>query len=291
MCRAVVVGLVAFVIACGDASSLPPDAGADAGADAMLVDATTPDVAPDSPDIDSIPWSTGTAIGHGVAFKDTENTLGDSMFIGYGGYGADLIPTQLWVTALYRTTLRARGVRWVWAVQGPSDPDYTQDEIGNSKIAAALVPLVSSKTHFVLISAHSSGAFVAQELLEQLEGGADPSGVTANLVVYFALDGGAIDRTRNTFFVSSHDGTTQSANYGAMTSLAATYASKGGFYDVDATGSGCNVGADWCVHMTMINTKPHDPTGLDCPDDYSDFAGRPVCASYIEAKATEAGLE
>jgi hypothetical protein len=247
------------------------------------------DVAIDSPDIDSIAWQTGVAIGNGVAFKDTQNPLGNGLFIGYGGYGAKLFESELWITALYRATLRARGVRWIWAVQGPSDPDYSQDEIGNSKIASAMIPLVQGQSSIV-VAAHSSGAFVAQELLEQLASGADPNDVTKDLVVYFALDGGggmtqaSIDRTKNAYFVSSHDGTTQSANYGAMTTLASTYASKGGFFDNDASASACDPGAEWCVHDTLINTRPHDPTNLDVPDDYSDFAGRPVCTSYLDAK-------
>ncbi len=297
------MSLAALLIACEGDAVVPSDAATDAGADAAPMDVfvsdapNASDATTDAPDIDSIPWSTGTNIGYGVAYKDTGNPNGDSMFIGYGGYGVDLIPAQLWVTALYRAELEARGVRYVWAVQGPSDPDYSQDEIGNSKIAASLVSLVGANTHFVLITAHSSGAFVGQELLEQLAGGSDPNDVTKNLVVYFALDGGggisqsAIDRTRNAYFVSSHDGTTDSANYSAMQSLATTFASKGGFYDNDADNAGCDSGAVWCVHMTMITTKPHDPTTDDVNDDYSDFAGRPVCTSYIDAKASEAGLE
>jgi hypothetical protein len=280
------------LVACGSAPQNEPDAG-DAAAEASPIDAqeadVTIDATIDAPDIDTIEWSTGTTIGYGVAFKDTQNPLGNGLFIGYGGYGAKLFESELWVTALYRATLRARGVRWIWAVQGPSDPDYTQDEIGNSKIAAAMLPLVQGQP-LIAIAAHSSGAFVAQELLEQLATGADPGDVTKNLITYFALDGGggttqaAIDRTKNAYFVSSHDGTTQSANYSAMTSLAATYASKGGFYDNDASASGCDPGADWCVHDTLVNTRPHDPTNLDVPDDYSDFAGRPVCTSYLDAK-------
>jgi hypothetical protein len=277
------------LVACGSAPENEPEAG-DAAVEASPVDAQQEaDRAIDAPDIDTIAWSTGASIGFGVAFKDTQNPLGNGLFIGYGGYGAKLFESELWVTALYRATLRARGVRWVWAVQGPSDPDYTQNEIGNSKIAGAMIPLVNG-TPLVAIAAHSSGAFVAQELLEQLATGGDPTDVTKNLVVYFALDGGggttpaAIDRTKNAWWVSSHDGTTQSANYAAMTSLASTYASKGGFYDNDASGSGCDPGADWCVHDTLINTRPHDPTNLDVPDDYSDFAGRPVCTSYLDAK-------
>ncbi|HEY2366280.1 MAG TPA: hypothetical protein VGH87_07845 [Polyangiaceae bacterium] len=276
------------LVACGSAPENEPDAG-DAAVEASPVDAQQEADAIDAPDIDTIAWSTGASIGFGVAFKDTQNPLGNGLFIGYGGYGAKLFESELWVTALYRATLRTRGVRWVWAVQGPSDPDYTQNEIGNSKIAGAMIPLVNG-TPLVAIAAHSSGAFVAQELLEQLATGGDPTDVTKNLVVYFALDGGggttpaAIDRTKNAWWVSSHDGTTQSANYAAMTSLASTYASKGGFYDNDASGSGCDPGADWCVHDTLINTRPHDPTNLDVPDDYSDFAGRPVCTSYLDAK-------
>ena len=262
---------------------------ADAGLD-VAPETAPPDPTPDPTDIDAIQWSTGDDVGYGVAFKDTKNPLGDGMFVGYGGYGAKLVATELWVTALYRATLHDRGVRYVWAVQGPSEPDYAQDEIGNSKIAAAMIPLVSSRTEFIVLAAHSSGAFVAEELLEQLAGGADPDDVTKDLVVYFALDGGgsasdaAIARTRNTFYVSSHDGDTQSANYDAMTSLAAENASKGGFFDNDATGSGCDPDADWCVHDTLVNTKPHDPTTLDVADDYADFAGRPVCTSYLDAK-------
>lgn len=294
--------LACTLLACGGGDSSALDAGDDAPAalDAPVTpDASdaAADVEVDAPDIDSIEWSTGSTIGYGVAFKDTGNPLGESMFIGYGGYGVDLVPAELWVTALYRAALRERGVRWVWAVQGPSDPGYSQDEIGNSKIAAALVPLVGPSTHFVLVAAHSSGAFVAEELLDQLATGADPGGATSDLLVYFALDGGgnatqtSIGRTRNAYFVSAHDGTTQSANYGAMQTLAAGYASKGGFYDVDSSSAGCDAGAVWCVHMTMITTKPHDPTTDDVLADYSDFAGRPVCTDYITAKAAEAGLQ
>ena len=131
------VALLPLLLACGGSAPVQDDAGTDAQSLDVAAEATT-DATIDAPDIDSIPWSTGASIGYGVAFKDTQNPLGDAMFIGYGGYGAKLIPTQLWVTALYRAALQKRGVRWIWAVQGPSDPDYTQGEIGNSKIAAAL---------------------------------------------------------------------------------------------------------------------------------------------------------
>jgi hypothetical protein len=92
--------------------------------------------------------------------------------------------------------------------------------------------------------------------------------------------------------VGSHDGetNTDSPRLGAMESLGATYASAGGFWQNDASGSGCNAGAEWCVHVTLVITKPHDPAAPSPQLDYSDFSGRPVCHAWIDAKASEAGL-
>jgi hypothetical protein len=246
------------------------------------------------PDIDSIPWTNGP--GFGTASKDTQNPLGNSMLIAYAGFGVSLAGAEGWATALWKATLRDRGVRRIWAVQGPSDPSYSQKEIGNSKIAAALAVEVDGATKFVLALGHSSGSFVAHELFDQLAGGADPQNATQGKVVYFDLDGGggftqaAIDRLRKAYFVGAHDGSTLSPNHAEMASLGSTYAPMGGFFDVDGSASGCNPGAEWCVHMTLVTTRPHDPTNSDPVKDYTDFAMRPVQTSFIDAKATEAGL-
>jgi hypothetical protein len=257
------------------------------------------DASPTIPDAGAIPWETGAQIGYGVAFKDTKNPTGDNVYIGYAGYQVTLGSAEAWVEALYGASLAARGVRYLWAVQGPNDPQYVNAEIGNSKIVAKMVPLVDSQTKFILAAGHSSGSFVAHELLGQLAGGLDPKGVTAGRVVYFDLDGGgtglttqSVDRLRNAYFVGSHDGktNTDSPNLGDMQSLGATYASAGGYWQNDASGSGCNAGAQWCVHVTLITTRPHDPTNASPQLDYSDFAGRPVCHTWIDAKSTEAGL-
>lgn len=297
--------MAAVLVACGGGPGDPlasPDAGetedaADAAPDAPkppAVDAASD--APAPPDVDQIPWKTGGSVGYGVASKDTENALGNSMFVAYAGYEVTLASAEAWATALWRASLRARGVRRIWAVQGPADPSYSQLEIGNSKIAAAMVPLVDAATHFILVAGHSSGSFVAHELLDQLATGADPGGVTKDAIVYFDLDGGggisdaAMARLRNAYFVGSRDGSTLSPNHADMENLGSVYASKGGFWENDASKSGCDPGAEWCVHVTLITTKPHDPTTADPTKDYSDFVGRPVCTSWIDAKATAAGL-
>lgn len=258
------------------------------------------EAAPPIPDAGAIPWQTGAQIGYGVAFKDTRNPTGDNVYIGYAGYQATLGSAEAWDDALYGASLAARGVRYLWAVQGPNDHLYANREIGNSKIVATMLPLVgAAQTSFILVAGHSSGSFVAHELLGQLAGGLDPKGVTAGRIVYFDLDGGgsglttqSVGRLRKAYFVGSRDGetNTDSPRLGTMESLGATYTSAGGYWQNDASGSGCDAGAQWCVHATLITTKPHDPTAASPQLDYSDFAGRPVCHAWIDAKATEAGL-
>ena len=315
--RALGVVAIAIGIALGCSGSGGDDGATDAPDAETEADASRPDVEADAPRvdgdgdgdgdagvdaepaIDSIPWDTGTSVGYGVASKDTLNPRGQNAFVAYGGYGVTLAAAEAWATELYRASLRDRGVRWIWAVQGPADVGYAGKEIGNSKIVAALLPHVSSSTKFVLAAAHSSGHYVAAELLGQLQSGLDPTDVTKDKVVYFDLDGGTsgldaaiVGRLKRAYFVGSYDPTikTYSPNHSAMQSGGTTYASAGGYYQNDATGSGCDAGAVWCVHVTVITTKPHDPSGMDLTPDYSDYVGRSVVHTFIDAKAVEADL-
>jgi hypothetical protein len=278
-----------------DADAIPeayPDAVFDQQADTVVQEP------PPETDIDLIPWQEGDTVGYGVARKDTDNPAGNNFFLAYAGYNISLDAAKVWATALYRAELRQRGVKHLWAVQGPDTASYSNFEIGNSKIVAAMLPLVDASTHFVLAVGHSSGSFVAHELLEQVQNGHDPSGITNNLIVYFNLDGGgglsaaATQRLRRGYWVAAHsaDGDTWSPNASDMQALGAANAASGGYWEYDASGSGCHAGASWCLHMTLINTLPHNPDGADGNADYSDFANRPVSTGYIGAKAVEAGL-
>jgi hypothetical protein len=254
---------------------------------------------PAAPDPASLPWETGPQVGHGVAFKDTENPAGENVFIGYAGYRVSLASAEAWVEALHEASLAVRGVRYLWAVQGPDDHTYSNREIGNKSIAGNLLPLVGEATRVVIVAGHSSGSFVAHELLEQLAGGMDPRGVTAGRIVYFDLDGGAsgltlrsVGRLRRAYFVAARDGSTgtDSPRLPTMRSLGATYAFAGGYWQDDASDSGCHAGAQWCVHDALITTRPHAPANASAELDYSDFTGRDACHSWIDAKAEEAGL-
>ncbi|NUO52100.1 MAG: hypothetical protein HOV80_24880 [Polyangiaceae bacterium] len=256
--------------------------------------------APEPPPFDEIPWSTGDDVGYGVAFKDTQNPLGEAAFIGYAGYQIPLETSEAWVREVYLQALQQRGVRYVFAVQGPADVTYAGFEIGNSKIAASLSTLLSPSSQFVLVLGHSSGSYVAHELISQLAGGFDTTGVTNDKLVYFNLDGAvggldgtSVDRLRKAYFVGAVDGTTGtgSPNLPSMQNGGATYQDKGGYIELDVSGSGCNPGATWCVHMTLITTLPHDPADASGILDYSDFEGRPVSRDFIDDKAMEADLD
>ena len=230
--------------------------------------------------------------------RDTGNTHGNSIFVGYAGFNVSASQARTWVEALYQSDLKRLGVRYIYAVQGPRDPGYEAQEIGNSRLAAQLVRQ-APKAKSILVAGHSSGSFVADELLHQLGSGADPKGATRNKLVYFDLEGGQksvtagdILRTRRTYYVSAHDhrtGTT-APNYSTMKALGAQFRSKGGFLDDDVTAAGNAAGAQWALHTSLITTRPHSRfTGS--PIDYGDFSGgRKPNHWWLDARVKDAGL-
>jgi hypothetical protein len=242
-------------------------------------------------DPESIAWE---SVGFGVSGKDTGNPRGDSVFIAYAGYDVSLAAAQKWASALFVASLRDRGFRYLYAVQGPADSSYAGREIGNSKLVASLLPRVGPKTRSVLVVGHSSGSFVAHELLGQLASKSE----ILDRVVYFDLDGGTsglsgavVGKLRKAYFVGASDENgTVSPNDGDMRGAASTWAAEGATYvSYAAKDSGCESGAQWCVHVTPITTKPHDKSGAK-ELDYSDYEGRAVARGWLDDRAAEAGL-
>jgi hypothetical protein len=271
----------------GHFQSDPP--GPDAGE--PTADAPTGD-APAEPAFDSLPWQ---VIGTGVSFKDSQNPRGEDAFIAYAGYEVTDDEARTWTTALYDAWLRDHGVRYVYAVRGPADVEYTQKEIENTHLIAHLLPEVTSATHFIAIAGHSSGGWVACEMLQQLyDQGLDPTNETGGKTVYYDLDGveSCLDTTillhlRNAYFVSAHTnvgGGGYSLNAANMMAGAMMFGKPFELYDASA--SGCEPSADMCLHVSLINTKPHDPT-TGTPTDYGDFMNRPVNHWYLDATVGE----
>lgn len=247
-------------------------------------------------EFDDVPWIVD-GVGYGIAYKDLGDPEAHHAFVGYAGYPFPLDAAQSWVRALWIARLRELGVRYVWAVQGPATVSYADLEIGNTAIAERLVTQLDDQGK-VIVAGHSSGSYVAHELLRQLGGDLDPTGVTDDRVVYFDLDGGMaglydadVQRLHRAYFVSVFDSATQTAapNLEAMQALDATWHAKGGYLELEGDGSGCNAGAPWCLHMVVINARPHDPNDSDVVD-YYDFVDRPVVSEWLDRVVDDAGL-
>jgi hypothetical protein len=268
----------ALAVACGDDKpGVAPDAARVA----------PPSAAPPPP-FATLPW---TELGTGVAFKDTQNPAGDGVFIGYAGYQVTDDEARAWVAALYDAALAESGVRYVYAVRGPQDVQYETRELSNSRLARDLVPRLVGHQAPVVIAAHSSGAWVACELFEQLfEGGFDPTGEALGRVVYFDLDGIAsclpqatLDAFRGLYFVHAVLGNGVSLQSATMVAAHGRWPDQSTLLTYDAAGSGCRADARMCLHVSLVNTRPHDPGGAARTADYSDFEGRPVNHFYLDA--------
>lgn len=238
-------------------------------------------------------WAT---VGNGVAYRRVGD--GDGVFIGYGGYSAKDPWVRGWVSELVRAKLGAMNVGHVYAVRGPVDAGYNGHEIGNRALAEHLARGAGPDAPFVLVAAHSSGAFVAHELLNVLRSGGIQGGAALRQkLVYADLDGGGsgLDRDlvrslKRVAFVYAVDpglgaSAGRSANAGAIESLASAYGSEP--VKLVVRNSGCHAGAKWCLHDLLMTTRPHDPDRYDLARDYTDFAGRPVQAEWVDAVAPD----
>ncbi len=288
---------VVLACACSDASmdevvSVPRDAGTSTGADATIDrDADAAAISDSATGAEAgppgSPATAWAAFATGITARSTGLGSGPAPRVGivYGGFGAALSHTQAWTDALFSAALAADSVAWLVAVKGPDDARYlTRNDISNSQLAAELTGRRSGKTYgTVVVIAHSSGAYVAEELFSQLA----PTNGALGKVRYYDLDGDArdlaavrasLERVR---FVYAKDGALLSRNAAAMQSAAAAAGIPP--FVVDASsfgGSGCLTAN--CLHDAVILRKPYDPSTFDIARDYTMFsADRPVVTSYL----------
>jgi hypothetical protein len=269
--------LVGLLAACS--SSVGPDGADDVDQPEGFVDGKAD--APLDPS-----WMT---VGTGVAYQQV-NT-GHAVLIAYGGYSAWLSYSSAWATELVDARLGAADVGHVYAVKGPADPGYDAREIANTKLRAHLRSLAEASGPIYIV-AHSSGSYVAHELLEQMHA----AGETALLarIAYADLDGGGSGLTEQIVgelgaiaFVYARDptlGSGRSQNSSTAVALGNTYAGQGAkTVEVTVPSTGCGSGAGWCLHDVVITHRPHNPWSYDLARDYTDFANRPVTTEYLEA--------
>lgn len=236
-------------------------------------------------DLSKTDGSTWTSIGLGVVYQRVN--AGDGVLIAYGGYTARLAHSASWATELVNARLGAAGVGHIYAVRGPWRADYSSREIANSKLRAHLAQLATTAPVYAV--AHSSGSYVAHELLEQLDRNGDRE--TMARLHYANLDGGGVGLTATivgelagTAFVYANDPTLargRSQNNATAISLATTYRDHASLFEVSVPDTGCNSGAGWCLHDVVITHRPHLPTSYDLANDYTDFVDRPVTTEYL----------
>ncbi len=233
-----------------------------------------------------VPGDGWTGIGLGVEYQRV-NT-GNAILIAYGGYTAHLSYSAAWASELVDAKLGAEEVGQIYAVKGPADASYSGKEIANSALRAHLAT-IDDGTSPIYVIAHSSGAYVANELLGQLYR-AGNTGVLAR-IDYSCLEGGGAgldqdiaDSLHAIQFVYARDTSLvhgYSENAGAEQALAMEYAPHATSYEVIVPGTGCDDGAGWCLHDVVVTHKPHHSWSYDLADDYTDFVDRPVTIEYL----------
>jgi hypothetical protein len=280
--RLVALSVAAWLCGCASDDAAPDDVGA-----------TGDELGNATPTSATASWAKGA--GAGTALRRVGSGADIAVF--YGGYGATLSASEQWADAVYDADLASRNVGLLYAVKGPAQSGYSGREIGNSKIAADLVGATGAAATRIIVIAHSSGAFVAHEMLEQLADGRDGDDNAKGKVAYFNLDGAsgpsraARARLGGAWAVSVKDasGSGTSTNAGVASSNGATYKSEnlGGHHVLTAASGVCNRGANWCLHMVCANERPYNKGGLDVADDYTDFDGHPVQVEYLSVLPTE----
>lgn len=227
-------------------------------------------------------------IGNGIQYSYVENKKGNNIFIAIGGWQARQEWVNSWSLELYKSKLYELGVKHIFSVKGPDEVCNRNKEI-NIKTLADYVKNIIYATYYidrVIVAAHSSGSFVANELLDILYGekGIAKDSFYVNKVYYFNLDGGigsedcgmalsdsVVKYLAKVYAVAVYDSVTKmySSNYEVMKKLSEMYREKSELVLLDVSGSGCT--DKWCLHDAAVNRKPYNPSKYDLEKDYTLF--------------------
>jgi hypothetical protein len=239
-------------------------------------------------------------IGNGVQYAYTENKKGNDILVVIGGWRAKQDWVNKWSSELYNSKLSEYGVKHILSVKGPDEVCNKNQEI-NIKSLAEYIRNIIYATYYidkVIIVAHSSGSFVANELLNYLYGksGIATDSFYVNKVYYFNLDGGigddecgvsleeqTIKNIVKIYAVAAFDSSSQiySSNYETMKTLSELYGDKSEMIVINANNTGCT--DKWCLHDALIISKPHNPEMYDLEKDYTLFDDkRKVITEYFD---------
>jgi hypothetical protein len=155
-----------------------------------------------------------TTIGNGVLYRRVNTISGDvnNVLITYAGWMVDV--TDVWTDRLLAKSILNQtqyGIQHAYSVKGPRSTTYAGLEIENSKMITHLYNLVASKTkpRLILIIAHSSGSYVADEFFTQLYNRISNSpndpvySAIKKRIVYYNLDGATTPTRRDSTYVQT----------------------------------------------------------------------------------------
>jgi len=238
---------------------------------------------------------------------------GKNLVITMGGMGAKLEWVQKWTEELYSAKLKVFNIGLVIAVKGPKEEYYDSREIAIKEMTKKFVEAYREYglggTYLIV---HSSGVFPAHQMFDHLWLGGndpnnkkmkmrklevlDPEGITKGKINYIMLDGELgipngytleekmVTNLKNLFSFYAVDADTKTPS--GMAHEAKKVKERFPrtiLYEYQAKGSGCNPGAKWCVHETLITTRPHNPAKYDLEKDYTLFdPTRKVVSFYMD---------
>lgn len=239
---------------------------------------------------------------------------GKNVLITMGGMGAKLKWVEKWTEELYKSKLNEFNIGLIIVVKGPVEEYYDSREIDikemTKRFVAAYKEYDLNETFLIV---HSSGVFPAHQMFDYLYLGGDdpvtkkmnirrleildPKGITKNKINYIMLDGetgfprgyklvdGMVDNLKQiySFYAVDAQTGTESGMAHEAKKVKENFSKKTILHKYNAENSGCLPGAKWCVHETLITTRPHNPAKYDLKNDYQIFdSTRKVVTGYME---------
>lgn len=236
-----------------------------------------------------------------------------NVLITIGGMGAKLKWVQKWTEELYKSKLNEFNIGLIIVVKGPVEEFYDSREIDikemTKRFVAAYKEYDLNETFLIV---HSSGVFPAHQMFDYLYLGGDdpvtkkmnmrkleildPEGITKNKINYIMLDGelgipkgyslvdGMVKNLKKvySFYAVDAQTGTESGMAHEAKKVKEKFKEKTILHEYKAENSGCNTGAKWCVHETLITTRPYNPAKYDLERDYQIFnSTRKVVTGYM----------
>jgi hypothetical protein len=209
----------------------------------------------------------------------------------FGGWTGTDAAVKAWADALAAAgAFDSLDVGRIYAVPGPIDSGYSRlREVNTAALAADVIKRAGEqKPGLILVAAHSSGAFVADDFIAQLQRQQKKLNLLAT-VAFFKLDGGwagnftaAVARKLGGLFcVAAQCDKVSSLNFIAMTkSCPARFAKIATIIKLSVADTGCK--AVKCCHDALVNRRPHNANNFAVVSDYSDYSNGQVQTEWLE---------